>query len=917
LARVFLVVSAVLLPVGVIAGWASATLYDSGTFSRRAGNLLRSQAIRHKVSVELTDQLAAHGNEQAVDFRPAMELAVEGAIDTEAFQSIFRTAVATTHHDLLAGGEKGIDLSQALPVIATNLQLPNNARPGQNDASSMGNAFTQVTQRLHDFHVWQIEGWAHSLWLLGVFGGRAAGAAAIALAGDRRRMVTHLGWVLVADGAVIAGAVVAIQWYVGRPIADAELAAAVHAGVGRWTGDLRNIGLWVAGYGVVLAGAAASAGGRTYTPARVAAVVGGWVDRRRASTGGTVGVGAVGVLVGLVLIRYHTFWSQAAVLLLGLWLAYLGAAELMSLLRRVVPAVTDVGGTRHRGRRVGILAGVAVVVLALVTASLVVTTAGANKRAEAGQTENCNGSPALCDLPLNKVMMAGTHNSMSSERYTGWMFAEHIRTIREQLDAGVRALLIDTHYGIPSTARMLGSNNQLIVTDREHELVVPNGEPIDTDPSITAKARALSAQVPPAAAARRGIYLCHNWCEMGAIRFSDGLAEVKGFIDTHPDEVVMLDIEDHTAPAETAAVIEKSGLADRAITLDPKAPMPTLGHMLAARKNVVIVAEGDGPGAPPWYQFAYKGLIQETEYAWKTRDEMDCRPKRGSAESPLFLVNHWVGHEPPSPKVAGSANTQAFLEARLRQCLAQRGRIPNIVAVDFSGEGDLVKTVRALNAAFVNQLATARRHPGPSPPPVNPDSGKAEPPVAPLVPLPLPASAEVTTFTGGDPTAFCDGWTRAVEVVGASAEAHLLASTSDEGLADLAYGPATARALDAVADSAPTEIGPLLVPTRDRAHAAVDVLRNLGLDDDMLDGQARVVIDASAGGTEAQGDTPSTVALARTQFLHATYGADRVDAAADAFARAHPPQPGLFDLGRFSPQTASAAGYDCLVPTAP
>jgi len=274
-ARGFLVLAAVLLPVGVIAGWASATLYDSGTFSRRAGNLLRSPAIRHKIAVELTDQLAASGNEQAVNFRPAMELAIEGAVDTEAFQSIFRTAVATTHHDLLAGGQKGINLSTALPIIATNLQLPNNARPGQNDASALGNDFSDVTHRMAELHVWQIEGWAHSLWLLGFFGGLAAGAAAIALAGDRRRMVAHLGWVLLADGAVIAGAVLAIQWYVGRPIADPELAAAVKSGVGRWTGDLRNIGLWMAGYGVVLAGAAASAGGRTYTPARVARVAGG------------------------------------------------------------------------------------------------------------------------------------------------------------------------------------------------------------------------------------------------------------------------------------------------------------------------------------------------------------------------------------------------------------------------------------------------------------------------------------------------------------------------------------------------------------------------------------------------------------------------------------------------------------------
>jgi len=910
-------VAALLLPIGVIAGWASATLYDSGTFSQRAGNLLRSPAIRHEIAVRLTDQLAAAGNDQAVNFRPAFQLAVEGAIDTDAFRSIFRTAVGSTHHALLAGGEKGIDLSQALSVIATTLQLPNNARPGQNDASSLGNTFESVTKNMADLHVWQIEGWAHSLWLLGVFGGLAAGAAAIAVAPDRRRRVARLGWVLVVDGAVIAGVVVLIQWYAGHSIGDSGLAAAVRDAVGRWTGDLRSIGLWMAGYGVVLAAAAAAVGGRILTPARVAETVGGWVDRRRATTGGTIGVGATAVLVGLVLVRYHAFWSQVAVLAAGLWLAYLGAAELMSLVRRVVPTPGDAGQALPRGRRLGLLGGVALALLAVVSAGLVVTTQGAARRADAGEAQVCNGSAALCDLPLNKVMIPATHNSMSSERYPGWMFAEHIETIRQQLDAGVRALLIDTHYGVPSTARMLGSQNQLIVTDRAQELVRPSGEQADADPNVVAKAQALAGNVPAAARAARGIYLCHNWCEMGAIRFSEGLAEVKSFLDTHPDEVVVLDIEDHATPADTAAVIESSGLARRAWTLDPKAPLPTLGEMIGARKNLLVVAEGGGPGAPPWYQPAYEHWMQETEYTWPTRDSMDCRPKRGPADAPLFLFNHWVEAAPPSPKTARAANQQEFLEARLRRCFAERGQIPNIVAVDFSSMGNLMSTVRDLNNAFVDQLAAVRRARGrqPPPPPPPPGTGPPRPTTTPLTAVPLSTSPEVTTFTGGDPIGFCAGWTRAEEVTGAWAEAGLMASTAEEaGLADLAYGEGAAQALDAVAEVAPAEVVQALAPTLARAHAAVTALRSLGETDTALDHDAQAVIDASAGGTGADGDTPATLNLDRTQSLRATYGSDRVNAAARAFAQDHPPEVGLFDLGNYSAAAARTAGYDCLIP---
>ncbi|MGI9022029.1 MAG: hypothetical protein ACR2HV_02115, partial [Acidimicrobiales bacterium] len=495
-------------------------------------------------------------------------------------------------------------------MIGTTLQLPNNARPGQKEAGSLGNTFVSVTDHMADLHVWEIEGWAHTMWLIGIFGGLAAGASAIAVSVDRRTTVGHLGRVLVVDGVVVAAAVLAIQWYAGYPIADSGLAAAVRDAVGRWTGDLRSIGLWMAGYGVVLAAAASALAGRTVTPARAAAVVGGWVERRRTTPGGTVQVGALAVLVGLVLIRYHAFWSRIAVLVVGIWLAYLGTAELMALVRRITPAAdttaAESGAAGSQRRNFRVVAVVAVALLALVSAGLVVTTRDAGQRAEAAGARTCNGSEALCDLPLDKVMLAGTHNSLSSERYPGWMFAEHIRTIRQQLDSGIRALLIDTHYGIPTTARMLGSQNQLVVTDRDSELVRPSGEQADIDPNVVAKAEALAASVPASARAARGMYLCHNWCEMGSIRFSEALADVRDFLESHPDEVVVLDIEDHTTPADTAAVIESSGLAERAWTLDPNAPLPTLGQMIDARKNLVVMAEGGGPGAPPWYQPAYE-----------------------------------------------------------------------------------------------------------------------------------------------------------------------------------------------------------------------------------------------------------------------------------------------------------------------
>ena len=53
---------------------------------------------------------------------------------------------------------------------------------------------------------------------------------------------------------------------------------------------------------------------------------------------------------------------------------------------------------------------------------------------------------ALCDRPLDEVVLPATHNSMSAP-LPGWYSAEQERPIRGQLDDGIRGLLLDTHYG--------------------------------------------------------------------------------------------------------------------------------------------------------------------------------------------------------------------------------------------------------------------------------------------------------------------------------------------------------------------------------------------------------------------------------------------------------------------------------------
>ena len=45
----------------------------------------------------------------------------------------------------------------------------------------------------------------------------------------------------------------------------------------------------------------------------------------------------------------------------------------------------------------------------------------------------CNGDEVFCDVTLDRVVFPGTHNSMSSLAYLGWLFGEQGQAVRAQL----------------------------------------------------------------------------------------------------------------------------------------------------------------------------------------------------------------------------------------------------------------------------------------------------------------------------------------------------------------------------------------------------------------------------------------------------------------------------------------------------
>jgi hypothetical protein len=118
--------------------------------------------------------------------------------------------------------------------------------------------------------------------------------------------------------------------------------------------------------------------------------------------------------------------------------------------------------------------------------------------------------------------------------------------------------------------------------------------------------------------------------------------------------------------------------------------------MISKDQRVLVLAEADSSGVD-WYHQAFE-VIQETPYHFNAPEEFSCDPNRGGTTGSLFQVNHWIDTTPaPRPSNAEVVNTREFLLDRARQCQAERGKLPNILAVDFAMTGDVLGAAAELN----------------------------------------------------------------------------------------------------------------------------------------------------------------------------------------------------------------------------
>ncbi len=667
-------------------------VFDSDYFAAHVAKSLGDERVASYVGEILTDAVVEE-NQDLILVRPLINTTAKAIVASTPFQAVVARSVKRGHqllateggHEvLLSVSDFGVILSNALagqPEIAAKIPMNAVAVLG----SIQEGPLVEISGRIIRFG--QTVPFQPRLvfWL-----GMALLIGAIFLAGNRDLALLRSGVAITVTAAVILFLVKLGELVLERVPADPELGGAL---AGIWETFMG--GFWpriliLGGFGLLMSAAATA----FLEVMRLDPIT----DRIRKllidpsdRTSVRLGRGIFLIAVGGAALIEPRLASRVLVMFAGGVVCFLGLRELCRVLvdpaARLSMHVEETAPPLHRGKMWVRRSGAGLAVAALLTVGAIYLTRQPAPLATVPEG-GCNGGATLCDRPLDEIVFAGTHNAMGAADVPGWMFPNHQAGIPTQLRDGIRAFMLDVMSGVPV--------GKFVKTDMEEgEAARAKLEPSLGTEGLDAALR-IRERLIGGDESQRALYLCHGFCELGSSRLIPVLVQFRNFLVLNPGEVIIIIFEDTVPPSAVAHAFEESGLVDLVYRGAVQPPWPTLGEMVKTNQRVLVLAENDSEGVP-WYHPAFE-VCQETPYHFPSPDDFTCVPNRGGDTGSLMLMNHWVTTPPTSlPSIAARVNAHDFLMERVETFRKERGRTPNIIAVDFYKTGDLIEVVRELN----------------------------------------------------------------------------------------------------------------------------------------------------------------------------------------------------------------------------
>jgi hypothetical protein len=678
----------VVLCLSALLAVAGRSIFSSDAFADHTARALEDPGVRAFVADRVTSGIIGQ-KPDLVAVRPFVLAATTGLVGTRPFEGLVRQAAKQAHRLTFSEGVERVVvvlpdvgvlvrgvLEQAGPGMAEKIPRQFEERLASIGNSSASRTFLDVLQAGHRF-------WTR--FSLAMVGGLLLLGLSVWLEPDRRRGTTRAGLALAGAGLVLAALVPVGRLVLGIAIKD-PLAQGAAQGV--FVAYLGNVRIWATaflGVGLITAAGGAAFLDR-FEPLAMLRRAGLWMVIPPARLSLRLAWGVGGLVLGILVVLHPSQVAAALVALAGVGLAYGGLRELFRMLGEwvaSVPAVERVAARRGWSTQAMAAVGLAGVVL---TGWLILRNPMRPTVAGPGTVQVCNGSAALCDLRLDEVTFAGAHNAMSNQSSPDWMFPHHPAGISTMLEDGIRALAIDIHYGIPGGVR-IKTELRGLSGGKLHEAIG------DEQGAIAERIR--NTLVGGAEGEPRP-YFCHGFCELGAYEPLPTLEAVRDFLVSHPDEVIIVIIEDYTTVEDLVTLFDRAGLTPLVFRGPAPAAWPTLRELIESQQRVIVFLESGRAGAP--WLMPTAGQIQETPYTFKKPEDFSCVPNRGGTRGALFLMNHWIETTPtPKPSNAEIVNARDVLLRRALQCQAERQKKPNILLVDFYRAGDVVGVAAELN----------------------------------------------------------------------------------------------------------------------------------------------------------------------------------------------------------------------------
>jgi hypothetical protein len=701
LVAVVLSLLAAVATVGAVAAiYLRAEIADRDAFADRAVAALDDSAVREVAARQVVVGVIERGSPDLISVRPLLETTVGAITTTGPFRTLVRGAALQAHALLFEHGNAFVfDLADTGTVVLSAVRslapevatkLPEHADATLVDLRRRPFAADTLAAADH------LRRWAIILPLLAAL----LLAGALVAARDRGRALARFGLATgvvatVAEIALATARSLVVSGVAGTeelPTADVRAAAG-----GVWDaflGDLAGLLLICAVVGFVLAAGILSA----VDPSAVRRQA-RRLTRRPAAPWALGARGVAIAALGIVVLLAPDLALRAIAYLLGAALVYAGSTELLTALGRTgtrserLARESAAAASPPLGRRVAVVGATALLTILAASGAAALVLHESPVRAAAAPAAGCNGLATLCDRRLNEVVFPGTHNSMAAADVAGWSIPDQRRSIARQLSDGIRLFLLDPHYGrVLSTGR--------VQTDFQAEGTDANKVAAELSPDALAALDRLGVSLTASSGARgkREVFLCHTVCELGATRLTDTLTTMRTYLRANPSTVLMLILENYVSDGDLQRAFAATGTEGYAATLDRGEPLPTLGTLIAGGHRLVVFTEKPPTGEVPWLNDAFS-WIQDTPLGNRRPDQMRCTRYRGTAESPLLMLNHWIERFPPAPSAQRPVLTRRFLDDRIARCGRARGTPVSLIAVDFYEQGDLVAVAREHNAA--------------------------------------------------------------------------------------------------------------------------------------------------------------------------------------------------------------------------